>query len=110
MEDKGKTSRTKDFKEVKLHTEGEWQEFQGNAYSCQVYLLPEQEGGYSAIAATLPGVASQGETEEEALENITEALAAAISAYKDNGMKIPWRQEPREPEPEAKIRWVAVHV
>lgn len=34
----------------------------------------EKEGGYSAWVPTLPGCASQGETFEEALENIKEAI------------------------------------
>lgn len=34
----------------------------------------EKEGGYSAWVPTLPGCASQGETFEEALSNIKEAI------------------------------------
>lgn len=34
----------------------------------------EKEGGYSVWVPTLPGCASQGETFEEALENIKEAI------------------------------------
>jgi predicted RNase H-like HicB family nuclease len=90
--------------------EGEWKEHHGTAFRCLVYLLPEEDGGFSVVAATLPGVASQGDTEKEALENITEALAAAISTYRADGVKIPWSETPRDPEPEAVSRWVFVYV
>lgn len=39
-----------------------------------VRLIPETEGGYSVIVPGLPGCVSQGETREEALANIQEAL------------------------------------
>lgn len=35
----------------------------------------EEEGGYSVWVPALPGCASQGETFEEALDNIKEAIA-----------------------------------
>lgn len=45
----------------------------------------EKEGGYSAWVPTLPGCASQGETFEEALGNIKEAINLYLedSAKKD---------------------------
>lgn len=39
-----------------------------------VRLIPEREGGFSVIVPGLPGCVSQGETREEALANIQEAL------------------------------------
>lgn len=39
----------------------------------KVLLRPESVGGYSASVPALPGCYSQGETREEALENIREA-------------------------------------
>ncbi len=39
-----------------------------------VQLVPEEEGGFSVFAPELPGCMSQGETEEEALENIREVI------------------------------------
>lgn len=40
-------------------------------YPMSIY--PEDDGGYTAIIPDLPGCMSQGETLEEALENINEA-------------------------------------
>ncbi|MEQ1933739.1 MAG: type II toxin-antitoxin system HicB family antitoxin [Fimbriimonadaceae bacterium] len=39
-----------------------------------VQLIPEDEGGYSVLVPGLPGCVSQGETREEALVNIQEAI------------------------------------
>lgn len=40
----------------------------------KVMLVPEDEGGFSVRCPGLPGCWSQGETEEEALENIADAI------------------------------------
>jgi len=44
----------------------------------QVILHPAEEGGYWVEVPSLPGCFSQGETKEEALENIKEAIALYI--------------------------------
>jgi antitoxin HicB len=59
-------------------------------YECPVLICPEACGGMSVYALNLPGIASQGESETEALANIKEALAAAIQIYKADGLGIPW--------------------
>ena len=38
-------------------------------------LEPQDEGGYTVRVPALPGCISQGETKEEALKNIKEAIA-----------------------------------
>jgi len=74
-----------------------------------VYLIAEDEKGFSVVAAHLPGVASQGKTEQEALANIIEAFEGAFSVYKEQGVRIPWTKTPLEPERGAVPRWVIVH-
>lgn len=39
-----------------------------------IILEPQEEGGYTVYAPSLPGCVSQGETKEEAIENIKEAI------------------------------------
>ena len=39
-----------------------------------VILEPQEEGGYTIYVPSLPGCISQGETKEEALNNIKEAI------------------------------------
>ena len=43
-----------------------------------IILEREGEGGYSAQCLELPGAISQGETKEEALRNIKEAIEAVL--------------------------------
>jgi predicted RNase H-like HicB family nuclease len=43
-----------------------------------IILEKEEEGGYSAQCLELPGAISQGETKEEALRNIKEAIEAVL--------------------------------
>ena len=74
---------------------------------CAVYLIPEVEGGYSVIAAHLPGAMSQGETEAEALGNITEALSGIVQSYREAQQDIPWEDVGR-PE-HAVSRMVTIH-
>src|SRR5262249_52412065 len=44
----------------------------------------EKEGGYSVWVPSLPGCVSQGETFEEALENIKEAISLYVESAKDD--------------------------
>lgn len=50
----------------------------GEGIKIKVVLEPSEEGGYSAIIPSLPGCLSEGDTEEEALKNIQEALELYI--------------------------------
>ena len=40
----------------------------------EIVLEPQEEGGYTVYVPSLPGCISEGETEEEAIENIKEAM------------------------------------
>jgi predicted RNase H-like HicB family nuclease len=40
----------------------------------QVVLEPSEEGGYTVYVPSLPGCVSEGDTQEEALANIREAI------------------------------------
>ena len=79
-----------------------WESFE-RRYFCQVVLTPEDDGGYSALALRLPGVVSQGETEDEALRNIAEAFRAAVQMYLEDGGSIPWRDIDETDFPEGSI-------
>lgn len=70
-------------------------------YRCLLWLIPESDGGFSVLASTLPGCASQGDTMLEALANIKEALAAVLATYRDDGVPIPWCDEEPRPCPAA---------
>ena len=48
-----------------------------------IILRKEEEGGYSAQCLELPGCISEGETREEALENIKEAIKGYLEAFSE---------------------------
>ena len=57
----------------------------------KVILEKQEEGGYTVYIPSLPGCISQGETKEEALKNIKEAMELYLEAednelivFKDN--------------------------
>jgi len=52
-------------------------------------LLPEDGGGFVATVPDLPGCMSDGETAEEALANVHDAIAAWIEEAQALGRKIP---------------------
>ena len=55
-----------------------------------VVLEPDTDGkGYVAFCPTLPGCFSQGDTREEALANIKEAIEAYIESLKLEGLPVP---------------------
>src|SRR3954449_7358038 len=55
----------------------------------EVVLTPEAEGGFSVAVPALPGCTSQGETREEALSMIREAIEAYIESLVAHGDPIP---------------------
>ena len=52
-------------------------------------LSPEDGGGFSAIVPDLPGCMSDGETPEEAIANVQDAISSWIEAANDLGRAIP---------------------
>jgi len=51
-----------------------------------VILKPQDEGGYTVRCLELPGAISQGETKEEALANIKEAIGLVIEVLSQDLM------------------------
>jgi len=48
-----------------------------------------EEGGFWAEVPALPGCYSQGETVEETLENIREAIEGHVEALQQEGQEVP---------------------
>ncbi|MCK4472618.1 MAG: type II toxin-antitoxin system HicB family antitoxin [Anaerolineae bacterium] len=55
----------------------------------EVVLIPAEEGGYTVVAPALPGCISEGDTEEEALENIKDAIRGWLLVAKKHGLYVP---------------------
>ncbi|CAN5432796.1 MAG: type II toxin-antitoxin system HicB family antitoxin [Actinomycetota bacterium] len=49
-----------------------------------VVLEPSEEGGYTVHVPSLPGCISEGETKEEALDNIREAIELYLEPVEDD--------------------------
>jgi len=50
----------------------------------RVILEPSEDGGYTATVPALPGCISEGDSREEALENIKEAIALYLEPVDDD--------------------------
>ena len=59
----------------------------------RVILEPQEEGGYTVYVPALPGCVSQGETAEEALSNIKEAIEVYLESLKERRLLIPKVEE-----------------
>lgn len=59
----------------------------------EVVLTPEEEGGYSVSVPALPGCVSQGQTREEALAMIREAIEGYLESLEAHGDPVPAQVE-----------------
>ena len=58
-------------------------------YKIPLVLTPQPEGGYTVTSPLLPELVTEGDTVEEALANVRDALAAVIETYDDLGRRLP---------------------
>ena len=54
-----------------------------------VVLSPEADSGYSIVCPAVPGCVSQGESLDEALANIREAILLCLEVRKEEGQAAP---------------------
>lgn len=65
-------------------------QFHGEVCECRAaFILDEEEGGYTVVARNLPGVVSEGDDLESAIENIKDAFREMILSF-DDKKEIPW--------------------
>jgi predicted RNase H-like HicB family nuclease len=55
----------------------------------KVSLEAQEEGGYTAYVPALPGCVSQGETREEAMANIKEAIDLYLESLRERKVALP---------------------
>jgi len=55
----------------------------------QVILYPGENGFWVAECPSLPGCVSQGDSKEDAIKNIREAIEGYILALQDDGLTVP---------------------
>lgn len=85
-----------------------WKYLDRETYYILVYLFAE-DGNVTALAAHLPGLASQGRTEEKALDNLAEAFRGLLESYRAAEQPVPWQETPIEaPEEDFTKGWITV--
>jgi predicted RNase H-like HicB family nuclease len=50
----------------------------------KILLEPSEEGGYTAVVPSLPGCISEGNSKEEAIQNIKEAVELYMEPVEDD--------------------------
>ena len=58
-------------------------------YKVPLVLEPQPEGGYTVTSPLVPELVTEGDTLEEALANVKDALAAVIEVYQDLNQPLP---------------------
>ncbi len=69
----------------------------------KIVIEPAEEGGYIVSCPAIPGTYSQGETIEEAVANVEEAMELALECYRDDGAPVPDDVEVKIEEVEAAV-------
>ncbi len=54
-----------------------------------VVLEPQAEGGFTVSVPALPEIVTEGDTEQEALHMVEEAIRAVLDYRRDHGLPIP---------------------
>ena len=60
-----------------------------HVYRVPLVLAPQAEGGYTVTSPALPGLVTEGDSLEQALENVQDALRATLELYEDTGRQVP---------------------
>jgi len=58
-------------------------------YKLPLLFEPQPEGGYTVTSPLLPELITEGDTVEDALDNVRDALAAVIEIYRETGRALP---------------------
>ena len=66
-------------------------------YKIPLVLSPQPDGGYTVTSPVLPELITEGDTPEEIMRNVSDALEAALELYEDQGRPLPAnvRQDPQ---------------
>ena len=66
-------------------------------YTIPLVLSPQPEGGFTVTSSVLPELVTEGNTVQEALANVHDALEAAVELYADLGKPLPAGVHPHRP-------------
>ncbi|WP_435020585.1 type II toxin-antitoxin system HicB family antitoxin [Tundrisphaera sp. TA3] len=58
-------------------------------YKIPLVFEPQPEGGFTVTCPVLPELVTEGDSVEDAIENVRDALAAVLEIYRDSGRMLP---------------------
>jgi antitoxin HicB len=58
-------------------------------YRIPLVLSPQPEGGFTVTSPLLPELITEGDSAEQALENVRDALTAVVELYEELGRSLP---------------------
>ena len=58
-------------------------------YKLPLVFEPQPEGGYTVTSPAVPELLTEGDSVNDALENVRDALAAVFELYRDLGKSLP---------------------
>jgi antitoxin HicB len=60
-----------------------------HVYKITLVLTAQPEGGFTVQSPVLPELVTEGDTLEEALEHVKDAIKAVVEIYEDRGKPLP---------------------
>jgi antitoxin HicB len=58
-------------------------------YRVPLVFTPQPEGGFTVTSPVLPELITEGDTLEDAYANVSDAFAAVVELYDDQGRSLP---------------------
>ena len=58
-------------------------------YKLPLVFEPQPEGGYTVTSPVIPELLTEGDSVEDAIENVRDAFAAVLEIYRDSGKALP---------------------
>ena len=58
-------------------------------YKLPLVFEPQPEGGYTVTSPAVPELLTEGDSVEDALDNVRDAIAAVLEIYRDLGKSLP---------------------
>ncbi|QEH35581.1 Antitoxin HicB [Aquisphaera giovannonii] len=58
-------------------------------YRLPLVFEPQPEGGFTVTSPVIPELLTEGDSVEDAIENVRDAFAAVLEIYRDSGRSLP---------------------
>ncbi|MFG0268020.1 MAG: type II toxin-antitoxin system HicB family antitoxin [Rhodopirellula sp. JB055] len=71
-----------------------WRYPSDNCYTFEAVLTPDEDGGFVICAKHYPGIVSDGDSADEAIQNIQEAFLALAESRKAHNESMMYSEEP----------------